>query len=136
MVVAVVAVGMMEMVADEVVDMVAVRDLRVPAIGAVDVSVVVPTAVVRRGARVGIGVGHLEDVLVDVVAVGMVEVPVVQIVDVIAVLDGDVAAPGAVLVRVIFVDVVSRVRHDPTVRIAPGRAPQLRTRHTLTSGCP
>ena len=39
-------------------------------------------------------------VLVVVVAVRSVQVPIVQIVDVVAVGDGDVAAVGAVLVRV------------------------------------
>jgi hypothetical protein len=101
-VVAVAVVRMVEVIADEVVDVIAVRHRLVTAI---DVVLVLP-APIRVGAAVWMRDVDLDYVLVDVVAVRMVEVAVVQVVDVVPVDDGGVAAAVAVLMRMIAVDVV------------------------------
>ncbi len=49
----------------------------------------------------GCGVGALESVLVDVSSRRVGKGPVVRVVDVVAVLDGDMAAPGTMLVGVV-----------------------------------
>ena len=97
-------VRVVEMVADEIVDVVPVRDRLVPAVGAVGVGGVVAFAVVLRRAAVRVLSVDLEHVLVDVVPVRVVQVPFVEVVDMVAVLDGRMAAVGGVLVRMILVD--------------------------------
>ena len=103
MVVAVVAVGMVEVAVDEVVDVVAVGHGLVPASGAVDMTVLMTGASVPRGAGGRVCLAHLDHVLVHVVAVGMVKVAVVEVVHVVTVPDGDVPAVRAVNVVVVFV---------------------------------
>ena len=104
-VVAVVAVRMVEVAVDEVVGVVAVRHRRMSAARPVLVVGGVAGAVVG-GSAVGriLGVDR-EGVLLDRAAGGVVEVPVVQVVDVAVVRDGDVAAVGAVAVRMMIVGV-------------------------------
>jgi curli biogenesis system outer membrane secretion channel CsgG len=109
-VVAVGAVRVVEVPADEVVDVIAVRDRVVPAAWAVGVARVVGTASVVRGARSGVRVGDLQLALVDVPVVRMVEVAVVGVVDVVAVLEGGVTAAGAVCVCVVVVLLVAHGR--------------------------
>jgi hypothetical protein len=98
-VVAVVAVRVVQVAVDEVVDVVAVGDRFVAAAGAVHVAGLVAAA--ARGAGVqpsGFLVGVTSRlVLVDVVTVRVMQVAVVQVVDVVAVPDRGVAAVGAVL---------------------------------------
>ena len=104
MIVAVPAVRVVQVIADEVVDVVAVRHGLVAAAGAVHVAGRVARArVARRAAR---GVRHVDRdrALVDVAAVGRVQVTVVKVVDVIAVADGDVTATVTVLVLVLVMD--------------------------------
>lgn len=106
MVVAVVAVGVMEMVADEVVDVVVVRNRFVPAGLAVDMlGVMVGAAMVGRAAVGVLGVDR-EDMLVDVVAVGVVEMAAVQVIDVVAVRHGRVSAARSVRVGVVGMNAV------------------------------
>jgi len=79
-VVAVVAVRVVQVAADEVIDVVAVRHRLVPAALAVDVADLVAAAVVRRGTRGRVRGVDRQHVLVDVVAVRVVQVAVVQVV--------------------------------------------------------
>jgi hypothetical protein len=102
-IVAVVAVRVVQMAVDQIVDVVAVRHRLVAATRPVLVPRLVAGAAVIGRAAVGIAGRHLDDVLVDVIAVGMVQVAVVQIVDVVAVANGAMTAVGTVLVRVIGV---------------------------------
>ncbi len=111
MVIAVIAVGVVEMAVDEVADVVAVGDGLVAAVRAMGVVRVVALAVVIGGAVIGVFVGDLQAVLVVVAFVGMVEVAVVKVIDVAVVLDGRVTAVGAVLMIVILVFVAG---HDET----------------------
>jgi hypothetical protein len=99
--VAVLAVRMMQVVAHQVVDVVAMRHSLMAAAIAMGVFGLVALTVVLGRAVVRVRGVHRDDVLVDVVAVGMVEVSLVQVIDVVAVLDGRVAAAGPMLVRVI-----------------------------------
>jgi hypothetical protein len=101
-VVAVVAVRVMQVAIDQIVDVVAVGDRLMAAAGTVLVIGRVSAALVLV-ATVGIAVAHLDRVLVDVDLVRMVQVAVVQIVDVIAVAHGDMTAVRAMAVFVIAV---------------------------------
>jgi hypothetical protein len=103
---------MMEVAADEIVDVVAVRHARVTAGRAVRMRLVVRAAGVRRRAAREVLTALGDQVLVDVVAVDVVQVPVVQVIDVPLVLDGRMAAACAVLVRVALVRAV--IVHDPS----------------------
>ena len=101
-VVAVVAVRVVETAIDDVVDVVAMGDCFVAAAGSVDVAGLVSVGGVR--ATVGIGLSDGDGVLFhDTVFALVMEVSVMDIVNVVAVADGSVAAARAVLVVVILV---------------------------------
>ena len=102
-VVAVVAVRVVQVAIDEVIDVVAMWHRFVAAAGAVDVSGFVAAAVVVGRAGVRVGGADGDAVFIDVVAMRVVQVAVVQVIDVAVVLDGGVAAARAVLVRVVGV---------------------------------
>ncbi|AOJ35023.1 hypothetical protein WJ16_26085 [Burkholderia metallica] len=95
MVVAMIAVRVMEMAVDQVVDVIAVRYLLVPAAGAVDMARLMAAA--TRRALVRIVCTDLDRVLVDMIAMRMMQMAIVQIVDVVAVLDCGVSAARAML---------------------------------------
>ena len=107
-----VAVRVMEVIADEVVEVIAVRHGFMPAVRAVDVRIAVSVAVVLRRAVGRVRGVHVDHVLVHVVAVRVVQVPVMQVVDVAFVLERDMAAVRAVLMGMI---VMNRVRHADRV---------------------
>jgi len=96
-----IAMRMMKMAIDQVVDMVAVRNSFVSASGTVDVACFMPAAV--RRALIGIFCANFDPVLVDMVAMRVMQMAVVQIVDVIAVPDRGVPAVRSVLVIVMCV---------------------------------
>jgi hypothetical protein len=98
-VVAVIAVRVMQVPIHKVVDMVAMRDGLMPAPGPVHVTGLMPCAAVLGRAPVGIARRHFDRVLVDMVPMRMVQVPIVQVVDVIAVANGRMPAISSVLVR-------------------------------------
>lgn len=102
MVIAVVAVGVMQMTIDQIVDVIAVRDRLVTTIGSMDVPRFVTAALVSRRADGGVHVGNLKRVLFDLaVGADVVQVAVVQVIDMIAMLNSRVLAIGAVLVIVV-----------------------------------
>lgn len=107
-----IAVRMVQMAADQVIDVIAVRNRFVPAPGAVHMARVMTAAGVVLGATFGIGGADLDAVLIDVAGVRMMQVAVVQVVDVIAMTDGGVATAGAMLVVVVAVLPVVAVAHD------------------------
>jgi hypothetical protein len=92
---------MMQVVAHQVIDVVAMRHSLMAAAIAMGVFGLVALTVVLGRAVVRVRGVHRDDVLVDVVAVGMVEVSLVQVIDVVAMLDSRVAAAGSVLVGVL-----------------------------------
>ncbi|HEY2438547.1 MAG TPA: hypothetical protein VGH93_15300 [Solirubrobacteraceae bacterium] len=94
MLVAVVAMRVVQVIADEVIDVVAMRHGLVPAALTMGMVALVALAAMVRGARVRPAGVDLEDVLVDMVAVRVMEMALVKVVDVIGVLDRRVAQPG------------------------------------------
>ena len=110
MIVAVPAVRVVQVPADEIVDVIAVRDRLVAAARAVGVTLRVSVASVRRRAVRGIACVDSDRALVDVTIVRAVKVPVVRVVGVSAVRDRGVPAAGAVGVVVLLVDPM--VAHD------------------------
>lgn len=104
MIVAVVAVRMVEVTVHEEVGVVAVWNRFVPAARSMGVVLRVPVAGVRWGAVSGVRAVDGEAMLVDMVAVRVVQVPIVKVVRVVAVLHGGVAAVGTVLVVMVVVD--------------------------------
>ena len=107
-VVAVVAVGVVQVAVDQVVDMVAMGDGWMTAVGAVLVAFFVAAAGVLGSAVGGVGFVDGEGVFLDFVCFDVVQVAVVQVVDVAVVDDAGVATSRAVLVRVPLV----MLRHD------------------------
>ena len=103
MVIAVVAVGVMQAAIDDVVDVIAVGYGFVAATGTVDMAGLMAFAGLAGGAAVGVGLVDGQGVLVNVVTVWVVQVAVMHIVHVIAVADGRVAAAGAMGVIMVFV---------------------------------
>lgn len=96
MIVAVVAVRVVEVAADQIIGVIAVRNCLVPALRAVVVARVVSGTAVRRRALRGVGSTDADAVLVDVIAMNVMQVPVMKIVAVVAVLDGLMPAAGLV----------------------------------------
>ena len=103
MVVAVVAVRVVQVAITEVVSVVAMRYGFVSAAGAVYMSRFVAVAVMIWGADVRVGGADGDAVFIDVVAVRVVQVAVVQVINVAFVFDGGVTAIRAVLVFVVGV---------------------------------
>lgn len=117
MIVAVAAARVVQVAADPVVDVVAVRHRLVATSGAVGVGRIVSAAGVRGRAGGGIRPVHGDHALVDVVAVPPVEMALVEEVVVVTVPDGRVTAAGTVLVRMV---VMGRVAHGLAVSFRPG----------------
>jgi hypothetical protein len=122
-VIAMLAVRVMEMLADEVVDVIAMGNLLMTAIGAMNMRGLMPTADVLGRAIRRVSGAYPEDMLVDVIAVGVMQMPVMQIVDVALVLDRRVPAIGSMRVGVACVGVVLRISHGHNHRIRPHRPP-------------
>ena len=101
-IVAVIAVRMVQVSVYQIVDVVAVRYGFMSAAGAVAVARFVTAAGVIRRAAVGIFAAHFQHVLVNVVAVWMMEVTVVKIINVVTVANRGVSAVFTVCVIVIF----------------------------------
>lgn len=103
MIIAMVAMRMMQMPVHQIVDMVAVRYGLMPTPRSMHMPGLVSGAAMIRRAAIGILRRHFDRVLVDMVAVRMVQVPVVQKVHVVAMADGRMPTAGPVLVRMIGV---------------------------------
>lgn len=112
MVVAVVAVRVVEVTRDEIVDMVAVGHGLVAAGRTMHVAGLVAGAAMRRGAGFGVLRVGLDDMLVDMVAVRMVQMPVMKIVDVTLVADRGVTAARAMLMGMPGMGRLATSRHD------------------------
>lgn len=97
MIVAVVAVRVVQMASDDVLDVIAVRDGFVAATVAMQMARFVAVALVRNAA-IGVLRAHFEAMLVVVTFVRMMQMAVVNVVDVAVVLNGGMAAIRAVIV--------------------------------------
>jgi hypothetical protein len=109
-------VGVMEMIAHEEIDVVAVWDRLVTATLAVHVLGAVPATAMLWRAIPRIRRADLEHVLVDVVAVWVMQVAVVEVVSVIPVRDRQMTAARTVLVGVVGMDRV--LTHAPEYPLA------------------
>lgn len=98
-----VAVRMVQMAIDQVVNVIAVRHRRVATVGAVFVLLFVAAAFVSRSAAGGIRGIHRQGVFLHLAAVLMVQMAVMQIIDVAFVNDASMSAIGTVFVRVVAV---------------------------------
>jgi hypothetical protein len=105
-VVAVIAIRVMEMSVNEIVDVVSMRNDFVAAVCAVLVRRVVSVALVSVGAIGGICEVHFELMLIDVTVVKRMQMAIMQIISVVVVDDCGVAAVFAVLMRMVLVDLV------------------------------
>jgi hypothetical protein len=121
-----VAVRVVQVAIDEIVDVVAMRHGLVTAPGPVLVSRLMSRTLVLGRASVRVRSGDLDRVLVDVVGMHVMEMAVMEIIDVIAMLDRRVSAAGAVLVRVVGVMWLGTRRH--------GRLLPLRSARQITTG--
>jgi hypothetical protein len=135
-----IAVGMMEMPGDQVVDVVAVGDCLVAAARAMDVSRLVLAAVVPWGTSIGVALADWNRMLCyRSVAFLVAQMAVVQVIDVPVVLDLDMPAMGTVLVIVCLLghDVSFRSREVPDNRgnsmavVDSGNAPPIRVNDEL-----
>lgn len=136
MIVAVVAVGVVQVAVDQVVDVVAVGHGFVATPRTVHVVGGVTPARMRRRAAIGVRRVDGDGVFVDVIVVGMMEVTIVEVVDVTVVKDACVAAARTMDVLVVGVDgAIATLRHsegtpvsltDETVgqRVSARRPPQ------------
>src|SRR5690554_4944424 len=101
-----VAVRMMQMTIDKIIDMIAVRNRLVAAAGAVNVICVMTAAAMLRRAGRRVGLRNRQLMLLHAaVGVDVVQVPVVQVVDVTVMLQTGVFAVRAVLVVMVGVQV-------------------------------
>ncbi len=98
-----IAVRVMQVPIDQVVDVIAVGNRLVAALRTVDVGRRMIAACVLRRAIGGIFLGDVEGMFFDGTPFGVVQVAVVQVIDVIAVLDRGVAAALAVIMIVLVV---------------------------------
>ena len=119
MIITMVAVRMVQMPIDEVVDVIPVRNGFVSAARSVNVSGIVTTAGIPRSTGFGIGITDRQRVLFDFSTFGlMMQVSIVQIIDVPVVLDCGVTATGTMLMIVVLVDVC----HDRFLSSKGGRS--------------
>jgi hypothetical protein len=100
-----VAMRMMQVAGDQVIHVIAMRNRGVAAVGAMDMCGIMAGASVVGGALIGVGGGHGDDVFVHVPGVGVMQMAVVQVIHMVVVADGEVAAIGAMLMRMVSVDV-------------------------------
>ena len=103
MVITVVAVGMVQVPINQIIDMVTMGDGFVAASGSVHMGSIVPGALMRGGAVCWVGTGYTDGVLVNVIAVGVMQVPVVKVINVAIMGDGRMPAIWAMGMRVVWV---------------------------------
>ncbi len=98
-----VAVWVVQVAVDQIIDVIAVRYGFMAAIRAVLVLALVAAAIVLRSAISRVGCVHFHCVALNPAISNVMQVAVVQVIDVVAVFHGGVAAVGAVLVTVVRV---------------------------------
>ncbi len=103
MVVAMAVMGVMKMVIDQVVDMLAVRHGFMSTAGAMRVLLRMSLALMFRSAIFGIVTRYTDHMFVDMVIMGVVQMAIVQIIDMTIVHDARVPTFRAVRMSMIFV---------------------------------
>jgi len=132
-VVAVVAVRVMEVTSHEIVDMVAVGHGLVAATRPVNVTLVVSGALMMGCAAIGVGCRYFDYVFIDVTFVHVMQMPIVQVVDVAGVLDRGVPAIGPMNMGMVFV--LGCQRADPPKMWGRTRSGSLQWRWAPTDAC-
>jgi len=128
MVVAMIAVGMMKMSIDEIVDVISMRHSLMPAPRPMHVSGRMPGALMLRRADVRVLRRNLDGVLVHVPSVHVVQMAIMEIIDVIAMLHSRMPTAGPMLVRVVLVMRKFAVAHS----MAPSQIRQIKTKTSAT----
>lgn len=118
-IVAVALMRMVEMIADNVVDVIPVGDGRVAAPRAVTVAGLVAPASMRRRTGAWVALADLEPALVHVISVHGVQAAVVEVIGVILMADRGVAAALAVNMRVLRMDPVLWHGQTPVITEMP-----------------
>lgn len=106
-----VAVRMMEVAGDAIVDVFAMRYRLVPAAGAMYVARLMPTAAVVGGATFRVFARYLYHVFVDMIFVRVMEVAIMQIVDMGGVANGGMSAARAMPMLMVGVGWSRTSRH-------------------------
>jgi hypothetical protein len=119
-----IAVRMVQVTIDEIVDVIPVRHRLVAATRTMLVRCVVTGADMVRGACCRIGGRHLDHMLVDVITVHVMQMAVVKIVDVPVVLHSSMAAPRTMNMGMVGVSRVRAVGHRLSPIIAAMSGPQ------------
>ncbi|MFJ1254873.1 hypothetical protein [Cupriavidus sp. CuC1] len=101
MVVAMIAMGMVQVTSDEIVNMVSMRYGLVPTAGSVHVIGTMGTAIVVWRAPVRVGLAYPNHMFINVITMQVVKVAVMQIVNMAIMQHGSVATVWSVLVGVI-----------------------------------
>ena len=101
MVVAMIAVRMVQVAVDQIVDVIAVRYRFVSAARPVDMARIMGATVMVRCTSVRILCADLKPVLVYMIGMRMMQVPVMQVIDVITMFDGRMPAVRAMLMVVV-----------------------------------
>ena len=122
MVVAVIAVRVMQVVADAIVHVIAMRNRLVATAGAMNVTRFVATAAVVGGALVGVTGRYFDHVLIDMIAVRVVQVTIMQIIGVAAMANRGVPAAWTMLVGMIGVVWRRTGRHRLSSFLSSGSA--------------
>jgi len=135
-VVAMIAMWVMQVPLDEIVGVITVRHLLMTAIWSVLMAAGVRAAIMLGRTGRGVLSVNLDRVLVDVILVGMMEMTVVQIVDMTVVLDRGVAAIRAVSMIVAGVGGMLRSAHTGTLRQQLGNSKALGIRSIPTRARP
>ena len=117
MIIAVIAVRVMEPSVHEIVNVVAVGDGVVATTRPMHVLRIMAFMSEFRCAAIGILGADLDDMFLDEVAFLVMEMAVVKIVNMIAVPDADMTAGGTVLVRMIGVDAVAVCGHGSSLAV-------------------
>jgi hypothetical protein len=111
MIVAVIAVRMMQVAVDQIVDMIAMRHRLMPAAGTMHMSRIVSGAAMIGRAHVGIDSRYFDHMLVDVIPVHMMKMPIVEIIDMIAMPYRRVSAIRTMLMGVVLMMWMAAFRH-------------------------
>jgi hypothetical protein len=114
---------MMQVPAHQVIRVVAVRYLRVPAGRSMHVRRLVTAACMLGSASVRVGSAHSDGVLVNVICVDMVKMAVVHVIGVSLVQDGGVPAANPMRVSMPLVHMVFRHCTAPLFGLYPYRRP-------------
>jgi hypothetical protein len=111
MIVAVVAVRVVQVAVDQIIDMIAVRYRLVAAVRAVLVALRMASALVVGRAAIGIGGADRHDMLIEMIFMRMMKVAVVKIVHMSLMPDSHVSAARPMLMRMVVMNAM-RGSHD------------------------